>query len=372
MDSSESNIKNLERLARLVRLSGALIQKPDLESFSDGIVEECAAIVSAEKCFLFLVDRDDESLNTLLFPPGKKLKLRRGEGLEGWVMKTGDYIISDNPIEDSRYSPKLAQAISCDIRNSLIIPFINKRLETFGVLEAINKTDGGFTNEDFLLLRTAVAEISINLENAQLYNDLKQTFNSLVEVMASTIDARHPISHGHSRRVATYAVGIAREMELDENEIEQIRIASLLHDYGKIGVHDSILRKEGSLTPEEYETIKDHARITHDIVSKMHFSRELADVPTIASCHHERWDGDGYPFGMAGEAIPLGSRIIAVADVFDAITTVREYKYAKSFEDGFREVVAESGTQFDPQIIEAFERYFAKVLSKNIAKKRKR
>ncbi len=360
--------EKLERLAHLVKLSSTLINNPRIEDISDSITAECAEIASAEACFLFLRNRLDDSLFSAVFPQAKLLKLNAGQGLEGWVAKTGEYIIADNPSSDSRYCDKLAKALDFPIKNCLIIPFSNKKLEIYGVIEAINSRKGGFTNEDFYLLRTAVAQISANLENAQLYNDLKKTFNSLVEVMAATIDARHPISHGHSQRVAVYSVGIANELGLSPEEIEQIRVASLLHDYGKVGVHDSILKKQGYLTTEEYEAIKEHAIITHNIVSKVHFMKELADVPTIASCHHERWDGQGYPFGIAGEAIPLGSRIIAVADVFDAITTAREYKTAKSFEFGLKEIIKEKGTQFDSEVVEAFERYYAKVLSKKVKK----
>ena len=361
-DSTRAN-KNIERLSRLVRLSGTLIHDPRLETISDNFTEECAALVSAERSFLFILDSDTGKLYAIVFPPGKKIQLDAGEGLEGWVASSGEYIISDNPASDTRYSPKLENAIGHGIENAMIVPFVDNRNKTFGVIEVINKSDGnGFDNEDFCLLRAAVAEITVNIENARLYNDLKQTFNSLIEVMATTIDARHPMSKGHSRRVAIYAVGIAREMGLMENEIEQIRVASLLHDYGKIGVHDSILKKEGHLNEEEFEAIKEHAKITHDIVSKVHFTEELADVPTIASCHHERWDGGGYPFGMAGEAIPLGSRIIAVADVFDAITTVREYKTAKSFGHAASEIIAGRGTHFDSNVVSAFERYYAKTL----------
>ena len=367
-DKSASDNK-IDRLSRLVRLSNALIEDPRLETLSDIISKECAAMVSAQESFLFVLDENTGKLCAMLFPAAKRIELDRGEGLEGWVASSGEYVISDNPADDSRFSEKLQKALGRKIENAIIVPFVGKRNEVFGVIEAINRSDGNFTSTDFYLLRAAVAEIAINLENAKLYNDLKETFNSLVEVMAATIDAKHPISKEHSRRVATYAVGIAREMGLPDNEIEQIRIASLLHDYGKIGIDDSILKKEGPLTDEEFEIMKGHAKITHDIVSKVHFNKELSDVPTIASCHHERWDGKGYPFGMAGEAIPLGSRIIAVADVFDATTTIREYKSAKSFDEAAKEIVAGSGTQFDPKVIHAFERYYTKELRTIASKK---
>jgi len=361
-EDNKSLRREVARLSRLLQIGRSLASDIHMENLMDKVTEECSLLVGARRCVIWILDRERAKLWTALFPSGKVIHISLGDGLVGWVATNREYIISDNPHDDSRFKGALETVFNFKVKNIMVIPLLNYNGETIAVMEVINKEPGGFTSDDYLLLQSAAAQISMSIENARLYNDLHRTFSSLTEVMAATIDAKHPISQGHSKRVAKYSVGIAREMGLQEREIEQIRIASLLHDYGKIGIDDSILKKEGPLTDEEFAEIKRHARITHDIVSKVHFAQELADVPLIASAHHERWDGTGYPFGLARETIPLGARIIGVADSFDAITSAREYKEALTFEEAFKEVLAESGSHFDPTVVEAFSRYYDKIL----------
>jgi HD-GYP domain-containing protein (c-di-GMP phosphodiesterase class II) len=137
-----------------------------------------------------------------------------------------------------------------------------------------------------------------------------------------------------------------------------IYYAGLLHDYGKIGIRDDVLLKPANLTPEEYEHIKQHPTHTYKILSKIRFPEELAKIPLVAAAHHERWDGTGYPYGMVGEEIPLGSRIVAVADAYDALTEDRVYSVAVEPERAVEELRARAGTHFDPKVVEAFTRYF--------------
>jgi len=362
MSSKKTNTQILrgevKRLGRLLQIGRTLASDLQLEKLMGRVTEECAIMVGAHSCFIFILDRNSGELWTTVEQTGRMVRLSQSEGIEGWVSVNREYVIIEKPHEDNRFSEKLEKELKSSIKNAIVLPLVNSRGESLGVLEAINKKTGDFETEDYLLLQAAAAQIAMSIENARIYQDLKKTFNSLTEVMAATIDAKHPISKGHSKRVARYSVGIAREMCLSVNEIEQIKIASLLHDYGKIGIPDSILKKNGSLSEVEFEVMKRHAKITHDIVSKVHFAEELADVPIIASCHHERWDGTGYPFGLAREAIPLGSRIIAVADSFDARTTFREYKEPQSFDEAMKEILEESGTHFDPIVVEAFARYY--------------
>ena len=361
MSDSVENKRQIERLTRAVRMAGALASDIDIPDYSDRLTEECSNLLGAYRSFLFLVDEDSKDLFAAIFPPGKTIRIPSGTGIEGWVADTGEYVITDSPQSDTRFDSRLEDEIDEKIENLMVVPVTGARGRTLAVLESINKP-GGFDSADFLMIRIILSQVAATLENTRLYRDLKTTFQSLIQVMAATIDARHPISCGHSNRVAKFAVGIAEEMGLPPGELEQIKIASLLHDYGKVGVHDSILRKGGELTDEEYRAVKEHVTITHNIVSKIHFTEELSDVATIASCHHERWDGKGYPFGLAGEAIPLGSRVISVADVFDAITSSREYRKARSYKVAYEEIISGGGKQFDPEVVEAFRRYYEKEL----------
>jgi Tfp pilus assembly protein PilZ len=147
-------------------------------------------------------------------------------------------------------------------------------------------------------------------------------------------------------------------MDLDVEFRECVRVAALLHDYGKIGVPDAILKKEGRLTAEEYEIIKTHSNKTRDILSQINFEGKYIEVPEIAGAHHEKWNGEGYPDKLAKEDIPFGARIVAVADFFEAITSKRHYRESMPIQVALDEVVKESGEAFDPCVVDAFIRYY--------------
>ncbi len=178
-------------------------------------------------------------------------------------------------------------------------------------------------------------------------------FDSLIDVLGDSIESRDPYTAGHSREVMRYSVGIAEEMGLDEDEVEVIKYAALLHDYGKIGIPDEILSKPNDLTDDEFETIKRHAVYTREILGKIAFEKKLRAVPEIAGSHHERLTGEGYPDGLSGEEIPLGSRIIAVADAFQAMTSDRPYRGAKTAGDAVSELKAGISVDYDGDAVGA-------------------
>jgi len=203
-------------------------------------------------------------------------------------------------------------------------------------------------------LEEKVKERTRQLAEAQritlnFYDALKKNFESTLEVLSIAIDQRDPLTASHSFRVTEYALELGRLMGLGQNELDKLRYAGLMHDLGKIEVNEDILRKEGSLTAEEYQEIQEHAQGTFTLLSKFKFKNDLADVPNIASSHHERFDGTGYPKKLKGSQIPLLSRILAVADVLDAITSKRHYRNAMSIENALSIVKRESGGHFDPE-----------------------
>jgi HD-GYP domain-containing protein (c-di-GMP phosphodiesterase class II) len=194
--------------------------------------------------------------------------------------------------------------------------------------------------------------------NSVMHAALSRHFNSVLHVLAASIDARDPLTAGHSERVTEYSVGICEELELPEKECEVIRVAALLHDYGKIGVEDAILKKRGGLTNKEYEEIKSHAEKTRNILEQVNFEGIYRNVPEIAAAHHERLDGSGYPKGLSGDDILLDARIIAVADVFEAITSVCHYRSPMPYEEAFAILRKGIGKHFQEDIVEALTRYF--------------
>ncbi|MGM0451665.1 MAG: HD-GYP domain-containing protein [Thermodesulfobacteriota bacterium] len=233
--------------------------------------------------------------------------------------------------------------------------------ESLGVLAVDNvKTKRMFVQSDMSLLMGISHVIGISIRHTQHLESREKQLQSVVQVMVSSIDARDPVTKGHSEWVAEYAVGICCEMGLDKDYCEVVRVAALLHDYGKIGVPDALLKKPGRLTENEYEYIKCHAEKTQEILEQINFEGPLKDVPQIASAHHERIDGKGYPLGLQHDEIPLGARIIAVADHFEALTASRYYNTPMAPEKAIAHLDAKVGTFFEKPLVEAFKRYYTK------------
>ena len=203
------------------------------------------------------------------------------------------------------------------------------------------------------LIEAIASQAGLAMENAKLFQHISGMFESSVHLLAAAIDARDPSTHSHSKDVARYARAIAEAMGLPPAEVDTIERAALLHDIGKIGIVDSILGKPGPLTPGEQAAMMAHPRIGAAILEEM---PDLADLVPIVRHHHERWDGKGYPDGLAGERIPLGARILAVADAFEAMTSNRPYRHRQSQQSALETLLAGRGTQFDPQVVDAFIR----------------
>lgn len=190
-----------------------------------------------------------------------------------------------------------------------------------------------------------------NREVQGLYAELEESYESTLEAMITALDFRDNETHGHSRRVVEYAVLVAEAMGLGEPELTWIRRGAILHDVGKIGVSDATLRKPGKLDAAEWEEMKRHPEMGYRMLKHIKFLKPALD---IVHCHQERWDGSGYPNGLKGEQIPLGARIFAAVDTFDAMTSDRPYRAALSIQAARDEIHRFSGIQFDPKVAEAF------------------
>jgi putative nucleotidyltransferase with HDIG domain len=192
-----------------------------------------------------------------------------------------------------------------------------------------------------------------NRDVLEMSETLKETYDGTLEALVAALDARDRETKGHSTRVTEYTLDIARclGLRLNTAEWEDLKRAALLHDVGKIGVSDFILHKPGPLTDEEWQEMRRHPAIGYEMLKGVRF---LAKPSKIVLSHHERFDGKGYPSALASDEIPMGARVFAVADTFDAMTSDRPYRRALPWEAAREEIIRHSGSQFDPQVVQAF------------------
>jgi|GEM_PF-552486 len=370
----EEQVRLNKRLSTVLSVAGDLSSELEFDRLFPLIVSKVTEVMGAERTSLYIIDHERGELWTKVAEKVDEIRLPLGHGISGRVAVTGEVI----NVADAWELPYFDR--SFDIRNNfrtrsvLCVPISNRSGERIAVIQVINKTDnGGFDKTDVELVTALASSAGIALENAFLMDELEASFEGAMRTLAATVDARHPLTAGHSQRVTEYALQIADEMGLGQDEKLVVKYAALLHDIGKIGIKDSVLLKDGQFTPEERAEMNNHPAKTRAILEKFHFPKRLREVPVVAAYHHEKIDGTGYPYGMTASELPLGSKILAVADVFDALTSRRDYpKYTDGEVMGFEgmpphQVIAilkrGCGTHFDREVMEAFLRRLPRALN---------
>ena len=351
-------------LLALLKVGRTMAVETNLDTLLTIIAKEINEALDADRCTVFLLDKEKNELWSkvaLGVDNTKEIRFNANLGIAGSVVQTGETINIQDAYNDDRFNKEIDLKTGYETKSILCMPIRNMSHEIIGAFQVLNKKGGHFTQKDEDLLIAIGSSAGIALENATLFNkqrqfieEQKQLLSSFIDTLSASIDARDKITAGHSQRVTQYAVLICEKMQMKHDEIEIIRQASLLHDIGKIGIKDHILQKEGPLTKEEYDEIKQHAKITYDILSKIYLSQYFQDVAKIASSHHEKWDGTGYFQGLKGEEIPLGGRILAVSDVFDAITSKRHYRSKMDIENALDIIVTGADKHFDKKIVDVF------------------
>jgi len=247
-----------------------------------------------------------------------------------------------------------------EIQSFIACPIILEG-EAIGILGVDNKrSKKALLRSDMNTLMGVAPAIGVSIQNARLLEEQQSQFEATLKILADSIDARDFLTAGHSEQVAEYAAGIAQELGQSSEFVQMIRVAALLHDYGKIGVPDAILKKIGKLTPEEMAIIRTHPAKTGQILDRVPFKGIYAEIPSICTSHHEKWDGSGYPNALRGTDIPFGARIIAVADFFEAITAKRHYREPMPMDEAIALLQDESGIHFEPRSVRALLRYLHK------------
>jgi HD-GYP domain-containing protein (c-di-GMP phosphodiesterase class II) len=375
-DSTHQLVSQIERNHNNAVLTSEIGQSISRRSGSvavlSSVVKACKKWLDYDRCMILLTDSGkkrlvfgagyghDERASKLLRQTAFHLDKPGSRGIFVVCFKQQKSFLVSNveEIENDLSLKSMSYAQELGAESFICCPIVSNG-ESIGVLVVDNvKTKRPLVETDRSLLIGVASVVGISLRNEELLKSKDRQFRSILHGLAASIDARDPLTRGHSEKVTEYAQGICEELGFSPEEREVISTAALLHDYGKLAVPDAILRKPGRLNPRERELVKIHAEQTERILRQISFEGIYRQVPAIAGAHHEKIDGSGYPRGLKGDEIPLGARIIAVADVFEAITAKRHYHEPMRREEAIAFLKREAGNSFEPRLVDAFLRYY--------------
>ncbi len=327
-------------------------------------------MIIADRCTVWLIDQQKHEIWTKVAHGVDELRIPIGAGLVGLAVQSGKPIFIDDAYENEQYKDILASgALKTDLitgyrsKAMMVIPFRNNEGEIMGCYQAVNKmTESGvFSEKDLEYLELAASYSGKSLESAMLTNEIEETQKEIIFTMGEIGESRSKETGNHVKRVAEYSYLIALGMGMSQEEAELLKMASPMHDIGKVAIPDSVLKKPGKLTDEEFDIIKSHTVIGYNLLknSKRHILKTAA---TVAYQHHEKWNGKGYPQGLKGEEIHSYGRITAIADVFDALGSDRVYKKAWELDRIVNLFKEERGQHFDPKVVDVFMEQLPKIL----------
>ncbi len=352
----ENNIKRLEASKRtmqdvLSKLALGLSSAKTMETFLDLIVEITANALDAKRGVLMLLDEKGEALYVKVSSgfdmQFANIKLKVGEEAPGWVAKHKKPLLI--PAVNS-------QAQRIEEADPFAPPLLSAPMlyqdRLIGVLTVVGKITGGnFQEDELIIIQNLATQTAVAVENDKLHKDAEKTYIETISALAMAVEARDPYSRGHSDRVAKYSIAVAKKLGLAEDEINDIKHAGELHDVGKIGISDEILRKPSILNDEEIKVMHKHPIIGEGIVKPV---KSLARLCETIRHHHEWIDGSGYPDALKGNEISTAAKIMAVTDSFDAMTTDRPYRKGLSADQAKDEIRKYIGIRYDKKIAEAF------------------
>ena len=324
------------------------------EEVSKIVVDTACSIIHSDAASLMLINSENElyivSSKGLSETIKKETKIKMGDGIAGRVASTGRYIFVENietdvrflrPNDNDRYVSKSFISVPLKVKSKVV-----------GVLNINSPTNKKqFTDRDLKLITILADQAALRLDNIELFNNLQAFYFEMVQTLARAIDAKDEYTHDHADRARKYAKEIAVKMNLPHTIVRNIEYAALMHDIGKIGIADNILLKKDKLTEKELDILKTHPIIGNKILAPVKF---LSSVAPMVLYHQEWYDGSGYPEGLEKEEIPLGARIVAVIDAYDAMTSDRPYRKALPVKVAVEELKKGSGIQFDPKIVDIF------------------
>jgi HD-GYP domain-containing protein (c-di-GMP phosphodiesterase class II) len=310
--------------------------------------------ITAASILLFGDNEEELYFEVATGPVGKTLrqvKLDTRYGIAGQVARTGKPLIVNDVTRSEKFHKMIDDTTGFQTKSLICAPMIVQH-RILGVIEVLNKLDGtDFGEQDLEAVVNVATTTAMSIENTRQYQVILEAFKNTLSTLAAAIDAKDPYACGHSQRVMEYTVMAGAYFSISPEEMDTLRNAAVLHDIGKIGVDSSILNKDGPLTQSEWVKVRQHSVIGANMLKEI-TSLEIASELVLR--HHERFDGKGYPDGLKGEEIPLGARLIAIADAFDTMTTGRSYRPVLTIEQALKELQNCAGTQFCPVAVTAF------------------
>jgi HD-GYP domain-containing protein (c-di-GMP phosphodiesterase class II) len=309
--------------------------------------------ISAASVLLFRDNDQELYFEAASGPVGKVLrqvKLNSQYGIAGQVARTGKPLIVNDVTRSENFHKMIDNTTGFSTKSLICAPLIvNHRI--LGVIEVLNKLDGSRFEEKDLEVTVSIANMAaISIENIRQHQNILSAFKTTLTTLISAIDAKDPSMRGHSRRVTEYALLGSSYFSLTDEEKETLEYAGLLHDIGNIMIDSWVLNKADALNTPEWEIVRQHPSIGANLLKQIPF---LENASEVVLYHHERYDGQGYPEGLKGEEIPLGARLIAVADAYDAMTTDRSYRSAMTIDSAIKELHSGAGVQFCPEAVKA-------------------
>ncbi|SHI59272.1 HDIG domain-containing protein [Malonomonas rubra DSM 5091] len=355
-DRNTTLAKAVNRLSTLYEMGLVINSTMELKNLFHLLLEKALESLHADVGYILLYDKVNNTLRIGdvigvpigFFDPEMSIKLIQG-GVSHWVIENREPLLIKR-IEDAREFSRMSKLGFA--RDTVICAPLFTQDEVIGTITIANRRDESlFYEEDLEILSTIAAQASVAIKNARLYEEQQSTYLSTVQALVSAIEASDPYTRGHSERVTRYSVALAHKLNLNESAFRDLEQAAILHDIGKIGIDDSLLHKVETLSLDDVDRLRQHPLIGMRILEPIHF---MARVREVIGQHHERFDGSGYPLGITGQHLLLESRILAVADSFDAMTSDRPYRNAMPTSVAISEIEANSGTQFDPEVAKAF------------------
>ncbi len=353
----ERQNRNTGHQKLLNQISRHLHQTLDIDELIPRIFIEVNKAINAEAQSIWLVD-EEAGVIKCRFARGASAESLKGltvpinaPSIVGTSVSKQESVIIKDAQNDPRHARSVDAKTGFVTRSLMTVPLVLED-KSIGAIQAVNKRDGQlFTKDDLTLFRSIADSAALAVSNAQLVADLQTSYDLTLDALSAALDLRDRETEGHSRRVVEYTACLAEKIGLNKESVKNIRRGALIHDIGKIGVPDAVLHKPGTLDVEERNIINRHPLAGYNMLSGIPYLREEIQ---IVICHQEKWDGTGYPNGLSGEAIPIGARLFAIADTFDALTSDRPYRQGCSYETARGIIEEESGKQFDPQAVEAF------------------